>query len=517
MNLPFTLDVAIGLIFIYLILSLLASEIQELIATVFQWRAEHLKKSIEILLAGDVQNAEEAKVIQLANKIYANPLIKNINQEAKGLFVTLPRKLTWAIGSMYRSIKKPRPGMKQGESIFGDNKHSGPSYIPADIFATTLVETLQIPFLVEKLTESRLEKFKIERLSEIKNIILVLQKETEADESLTYFFNNMHDEFENLDTEFKKAIENFKQKKASLKTSLNRISESFDRYLETFQMQMPDNELCAKICRRLKFLRKDIFDDIEQAISLGGLRPNINEVVAAVKMSSAIYQEIEASIKDKDSETFKGIQQAIETLPPSVVKNLEVLAKRAQARVKTAEEGMNALRLEIENTFNSSMERASGVYKRNAKGVAILIGLAIATAANADAFHMVNRLSKDSALRDTITNSAGEIVIKNQNQTIDALKSDADRVLTDIALPIGWTDVNLNQQLHWKRASNQAFPTIKIITLIPGWIVSGIAIAMGAPFWFDLLSKVVNVRNAGTRPASNIRNSVNNEENEGSS
>lgn len=43
MNLPFILDVAIGLIFIYLILSLLASEIQELIATVFQWRAEHLK------------------------------------------------------------------------------------------------------------------------------------------------------------------------------------------------------------------------------------------------------------------------------------------------------------------------------------------------------------------------------------------------------------------------------------------------------------------------------------------
>jgi hypothetical protein len=29
--------------------------------------------------------------------------------------------------------------------------------------------------------------------------------------------------------------------------------------------------------------------------------------------------------------------------------------------------------------------------------------------------------------------------------------------------------------------------------------VSGIAIAMGAPFWFDLLGKVMNVRNAGKK------------------
>ena len=80
MNLPFILDVALGLIFIYLILSLLASEIQELLTTVLQWRAEHLRRSIEILLAGDAQNSEKPEVIQLVNKIYGNPLIQSINQ-----------------------------------------------------------------------------------------------------------------------------------------------------------------------------------------------------------------------------------------------------------------------------------------------------------------------------------------------------------------------------------------------------------------------------------------------------
>ena len=61
MRLPVILDIALGLIFIYLILSLLASEIQELIATILQWRAAHLKKSIEIFLAGDVKNSENIK------------------------------------------------------------------------------------------------------------------------------------------------------------------------------------------------------------------------------------------------------------------------------------------------------------------------------------------------------------------------------------------------------------------------------------------------------------------------
>ena len=86
MNIQLILSVSLSLIFIYLILSLLASEIQELISTVFQWRAEHLRKSIEILLGGDVDKLEEARVIQLTNQIYDNPLIQSINQQAKGFF-----------------------------------------------------------------------------------------------------------------------------------------------------------------------------------------------------------------------------------------------------------------------------------------------------------------------------------------------------------------------------------------------------------------------------------------------
>ena len=80
MNLPFILDVLISLVFIYLILSLLASEIQELITTLLQWRAKHLKDSIESLISGGDRTQESRKVDALINSIYNDPLIKNMNQ-----------------------------------------------------------------------------------------------------------------------------------------------------------------------------------------------------------------------------------------------------------------------------------------------------------------------------------------------------------------------------------------------------------------------------------------------------
>jgi hypothetical protein len=38
---------------------------------------------------------------------------------------------------------------------------------------------------------------------------------------------------------------------------------------------------------------------------------------------------------------------------------------------------------------------------------------------------------------------------------------------------------------------------------ILGCLWTGLALSLGAPFWFDLLQKFVNLRAAGTKPPSN--------------
>ncbi|MEO0352647.1 MAG: hypothetical protein AAF282_21605, partial [Cyanobacteria bacterium P01_A01_bin.15] len=72
MGLPIVLDVAIGLIFVYMALGLIASEVQEIISTLLQWRAEHLKYSIEQLLAGG-QSDDARAARKLADQLYNSP------------------------------------------------------------------------------------------------------------------------------------------------------------------------------------------------------------------------------------------------------------------------------------------------------------------------------------------------------------------------------------------------------------------------------------------------------------
>jgi hypothetical protein len=506
MNLPFILDVAIGLIFIYLILSLLASELQELLATVFQWRAEHLRKSIEVFLSGDAQNANEDRVVHLANQIYSNPLIKSLNQQAKGVISNIPRRATWAIASFYRSAGKNTALNDKSETVFGGDRRSGPSYIPSNVFASILMETLQLPVLAQTLSQSRLDSFKNERLAEIENVIFGLQEQLGDDEEFADFFNFAYQGYAELRANFEQVIWNLEQNKSDLNESVNRMIASLDKYIESFSENSPNNELIAKASQRLQFLKNSSFPDAETTISLGGFKPNVREIAQAVKQGTDIYQELNNALKNKDNPTLQNLEKIIDKLPPALANNITKLAERAEMNMTNTSEGVNILRQEVQNHFDNSMERASGVYKRNAKGVALLIGLVIAAATNADAFHMISRLSKDSALRDTITQNAGQIVLQNRNQLgyvdIETLRSQTDEALNSIALPIGWTDANLEKQVAWTTKKQKQFPYWRIITIIPGWIVSGIAIGMGAPFWFDLLGKIVNVRNSGRPPAS---------------
>jgi hypothetical protein len=505
MNLPFILDVALGLIFIYLILSLLASEIQELLTTVLQWRAEHLKRSIEILLAGDAQTSENKEVIQLVNKIYANPLIQSINQEAKGLMATLPRKATWVIGSLFSSWRKSSSRFKK-ETVFGNQKRSAPSYIGGESFANTFMDTLQLPILVKKLTQIRVEQFKNERLDDVRQILIQLQVYINNQQLSSEFATDIAADYRQLELEYNRIVDEFNKDKYDIYMAMNRMRDSLDKYIDSFQAHIDNYEdILDKPLRELKFLRKDIFEDAEKAIVIGGLKPNINEIVKSIKKGSDIHDEVIAAIQDKDSETYKKVKELIDILPDSVVDGIETMAKRAQMRAKSTEEGITLLQKEIENSFDSSMERAGGVYKRNSKGVAILIGITLAITANADTFHIINRLSKDSLLREIIINKAVQVVPQESNSS-DMNKIDPNEILKEVELPIGWTNANLQQQINSTKYRINGLPVFSVLSMIAGWLVSGIAIAMGAPFWFDLLGKVMNVRNTGKKGKQAPRN-----------
>jgi hypothetical protein len=484
MNIPLILDIALGLIFSYLILSLLASEIQELITTLLQWRAEHLKKSIEVLLAGGRdESLNHTKVRMLANSLYEHPLLRNLNQEAKGNLAHNFRKISRALTSFSRKL------FSHGENVFG-NQSSGPSYIPPDAFAHTLIEKLKIKQLAQILSFARVEQFKQERL--LKQIIRTIQN-SEFDESTQKVIEK---ELNTLNKEFQEILADLKAQKSNLIGSIDRMAVKFQTFIETCQLVLPlDTPARDTFLNRLNLLHQAMFNEQERKVLLATFKPTLNEVLQIISRNADIYAEFEKAVQDQNHPLYQEVNLLIESVPESLKESLTDLANRVKSGVSTIEEDVDRLQQQIEIWFDQSMDRASGVYKRNAKGIALLIGFFVALVSNTDTFHIVGSLSKNSVLRETITQNAEEIVSRNPDlsiQSLDLVKTQLRKALDDVSIPIGWSAANRQQQED--ESKEWPFPFLKRVI---GWIISGIAISMGASFWFDLLNKVINVRNAG--------------------
>ena len=138
---------------------------------------------------------------------------------------------------------------------------------------------------------------------------------------------------------------------------------------------------------------------------------------------------------------YQGIQTA--AMPDPVRQALLTLAQAA---------GNDALqvRLNIENWYNSAMERVSGWYKRRTQITILVLGFAVAVLVNADTLAMMKALWNNATLHS-------------------------------LGFPMGW----------------MSRPTSLIGSMLEhglGWILTAFAISLGAPLWFDLLNKFIVVR-----------------------
>ena len=504
MSLPVIVDVAIGLIFIYLILSLLASEIQELLATIFQWRAKHLKESIEMLLCGGFQEdkhkpeqikQEILKTRQLANNLYKHPLIKTLNYEKRGMLSNFFRSLIRWIDKFSRYMENKWEGAK--EDIF-DKQNSAPSYIPSDTFAATILETLMVDRIVRELNHEKIEMFK-------QDFINILEK---GWEHILVEPNIGQETKSNLDKNRLIKIvalfaEESKLGKLPLNIALQKIFAQLDEYLELAQDTLPECENKRNFIQQLKILKNTIYVDKDQARWLGDYQISVAQVIKAYKeikevspnANSLIHKKIKEVILDNQPNSEK-LNKLIDRLPDNLLKSLGSIADKIQVKIDDTEEELKQFTKEVEQWFDRGMDRAAGVYKRNAKGVGFLIGLLIAIALNADIFHITSSLFQDKVLRETI------VIRANQIETSGDLSGDfstINQAIEEINLPLGWSESNRQKQYAQGKEWQIFDFKLGIVKPILGWIISGIAIAMGAPFWFDLLSKIVNVRNTGKK------------------
>jgi hypothetical protein len=204
-----------------------------------------------------------------------------------------------------------------------------------------------------------------------------------------------------------------------------------------------------------------------------------------------------APLNPGQSRTVQDLKNGVGNLPdPRVSKALLGLLDSAQQDVDLA-------RQRVENWYDDTMERASGAYKRRAQLVIAFIGFGLCVGLNVDSLMIIHELWNDEALRVAVVTEAQREVAASGATDNCKDKEALNCVTTSIRAanmpPIGWAQQGVracpvNWDWLWK---------------LLGILISSVAIAMGAPFWFGLLNKIVNLRLTGSPPPDSRQSSSN--------
>lgn len=211
----------------------------------------------------------------------------------------------------------------------------------------------------------------------------------------------------------------------------------------------------------------------------------------------------------------------------------------------------------LENWFDATMERATGWYKKNTQVILLIIGFAIAVIFNVDTLKIVSKLEKDPKLREQLVQQADSYlkanpdldkkiaqsqaalaksrqVNKAQNNPADSnsvtdssaaakkpgttqldedsinlakyekLKSDIDSLVNQ-ANALVKTDIKKANDviaLGWGTPICKSCDFACYFRSLLGWLITALALSLGAPFWYDLLNKLMKLRGSVSGSAS---------------
>jgi hypothetical protein len=162
----------------------------------------------------------------------------------------------------------------------------------------------------------------------------------------------------------------------------------------------------------------------------------------------------------------------------------EKVGKPLVSMIDAAGNDVSKLKKSVEDWYNSAMDRVSGWYKYRTQTILFGIGLALAIALNADTVRIMKQLSTDSTLRQSIVAAAQSAKLPDGTggQPIqDQIHQAEEQVskIENIGIPLGWASNSVTSP--WPQ-------------MILGWLLTAIAVSLGAPFWFDMLNKIMVVR-----------------------
>jgi hypothetical protein len=169
------------------------------------------------------------------------------------------------------------------------------------------------------------------------------------------------------------------------------------------------------------------------------------------------------------------------------------LKSSLQALVGTAGNDINQALGNIENWYSAMGDRVGGWYKRHTQLVAFVVAFGLTLIGNFDTLNIANSLMINSSLREQVVGAAGQASLCPPAADGSQCYQKQKQLLEGLGLPIGWKNPDYFPGLECP-ASDKAGWIWAWIEKIFGLFITAIAISLGAPFWFDILNKFMNVR-----------------------
>ena len=171
------------------------------------------------------------------------------------------------------------------------------------------------------------------------------------------------------------------------------------------------------------------------------------------------------------------------------------LWKMAEEALTEAQGNRDKFQESLERQFDEVMQRVSGWYKRRTQLILFGIALVLVGAINADSFAIGQRLWKDDALRSAVVAQA-DATVKNgsakcaeSGTAVEKAGECLDEV-KQLQVPLGWSEDTSPKNIA-AGAGKAA-----------GLLLTAFALLLGAPFWFDTLSKLAQLRGTGRASAN---------------
>ncbi|MFH1120614.1 MAG: hypothetical protein V1775_12395 [Bacteroidota bacterium] len=215
-------------------------------------------------------------------------------------------------------------------------------------------------------------------------------------------------------------------------------------------------------------------------------------------------------------------------------------AQQAGARAGQLKTELELYHEQVEKWFDSMMERVTGSYKRYAAKITFGIAVLASFALNIDSISIAKYLYANKDAREKIAaaayaapdDSTYKAMVNriqtgitndtnnNSNERTDSLQTILKKIENErnriagtseylgTLIPIGWNckaEINILKLQHPSITNVGWIYALFSVSKFFGLMITVFAISLGAPFWFDVLNKVANLRSS-LKPGSTNAN-----------